>query len=141
MPLTTKSDGLSAPNLFTATWVNDFMNLLTGVMNDQATTLNYRPGAGATPVLSLKGDGFGPLLKGFKTDNTTLAFQVDSSGNLSLAGTLTVSGTATSAGFNIVRMRAKGAGAVAGMNIWITPNGTDPLVADGLVDGDVVLSY
>lgn len=92
MPLTLKADGLNPENLFTSAWVNDFTNLLTGALNDQPVTLNYRPGSGSTPALSLKGDGSGPLVKGFKTDNTTLAFQVDSNGNMTLAGTLTVGG-------------------------------------------------
>src|SRR5678809_1591015 len=72
--------------------VNQYKNLLTGVMTDQGVTLNYRPGSGPTPTLKLDGDGFGPLIKGYKTDHTTQAFQIDSSGNLVLAGELTIAG-------------------------------------------------
>lgn len=216
MALTSKSDGLGAPNLFTATWVNDFMNLLTGVMNDQPTTLNYRPGSGSTPVLTIKSDGR-PLIRGFQSDNTTQAFNLGTSGDLTLASSakinppsvpgtttsymlaqvgadstgrvslgiradgagnlrfgnngtayatevytdgsklkistaldvngaitgtsLAVTGAATSATFTLLRARAKGSGANAGVNIWICPSGTDPLVADGLTDGDLVFSY
>jgi hypothetical protein len=72
--------------------VNQYYNLLTGVTTDQATVLNYRPGSGTTPTLKLDGDGHGPLIKGLKTDHSTTAFSIDSNGNLTLAGGLTVVG-------------------------------------------------
>lgn len=134
MALTLKADGLNPENLFTSSWVNDFTNLLTGAMNDQNVILNYRAGSGnGKPTLGLRGDGNNPLLKGYKPDDTTQAFMVDSNGNLTLAG------AATSGGFSLARMRAKGA--TAGVNIWIATAGNDPVAADGLVDGDVVLTF
>ena len=72
--------------------VNDYKNLLTGVMTDQPVEFNYRPGAGTTPTLLLDGDGHGPLIKGLKTDHTTQAFQIDASGNLTIAGGATIAG-------------------------------------------------
>lgn len=217
MALTTKTDGLGTANKFTHDWVDDYHDVLTGVMNDQPITLNYRPGSGTTPTLTLKGDGSGPLLKGFKTDNTTQAFAFGSGGDLTLVSsvkvnpasvpgsttsymlaqvgadstgraslgirsdgsgnlrfgktgtayatelytdgtilkssvgldvagplttdTLAVDTTATAAGFTLLRARAKGTGANAGVNIWICPSGTDPTVGDGLTDGDIVFSY
>lgn len=71
--------------------VNQYKNLLTGVMTDQPVTLNYRPGSGTTPTLSLKTDGR-PLIKGYKSDDTTQAFQVDQNGNLTIAGGATIAG-------------------------------------------------
>lgn len=68
-----------------AEWVyNDFLQLLTGVMTDQQTTLNYRPGTttAGTGTLRLKGDGKNPLLVGFDTNSSTVTFTLDHSGNL-----------------------------------------------------------
>lgn len=217
MALTYKSDGLSVANKFTHTWVDDFTDLLTGVMTDQPVTLDYAPGAAGSPTLALKGDGNNPLLKGYKADGTTQAFALDSGGALTVASTmksnpasvpgattsyviittggdgngrasmgvrsdgagnlrfgnngtgyatelytdgsklkistatdvagaltstsLAVSGTATGGGFTLMRARAKGTGASAGVNIWICPSGTDPTTGDGLTDGDIVFSY
>jgi hypothetical protein len=75
--------------------VNQYYNLLTGVTTDQPVELNYRPGSGTTPTLLLDGDGHGPLIKGLKTDHSTQAFKIDASGNLTLAGTLTMVGALT----------------------------------------------
>jgi hypothetical protein len=93
MALTTRGDGTGAPFLVGRAWWNDYKDLLTGVMNDQAVALNFRPGSGSTPTLILKGDGFGVLLKGYKTDNTTNAFNIDSNGNQVNAGGLTIAGS------------------------------------------------
>ena len=137
MALSLKSDGLAEANRFTAAWVNDFYNLLTGVMNDQVVTLNYRPGAaGNGSSLKLKGDGSNPLLKAYDTDSSTVTATLDHSGNLA------VSGAATSAGHNLVRMRVKGTGVGSeGFNIWIAPKGEEPTVGDGLQDNDLVFTY
>lgn len=133
MPLTEKSDGLAEANRFTAPWVNDFFDLLTGIMNDQAVTLDYEPGSGTTPTLTLKGDGHGPLLKGLKTDGVTMAFQIDANGLLRVID-------ATAGGLTLARFKAWGT-ASAGKTIWIMNDGdTDPTAADGLVGGDIVLT-
>lgn len=39
MPLTTRTNGSSGSNIITASWFNDFLNLLTGVMQDQEVTI------------------------------------------------------------------------------------------------------
>lgn len=136
MALTLKSDGLGTANKFTHDWVDDFTNLLTGAMNDQAVTLNYRPGSNTgLGTLLLKTDGNNALLKAFKSDNTTSAAMIDASGNLTLAG------SASSAGFSLARLRPHGTGATAGVNIWIAPTGSDPAAGDGLQEGDLVFSY
>lgn len=89
MALSLKSDGLGAANKFTHDWVDDFTNLLTGVMHDQDVTLDYRPGsANGKNTLTLKGDGNNPLLKGMKADGTTQAFLLDSGGALTVASTV-----------------------------------------------------
>lgn len=75
--------------------VNQYYNVLTGVTTDQPISLKYTPGSGTTPTLKLDGDGHGPLIKGLKTDHSTTAFSIDSSGNLTLAGTLTIVGAMT----------------------------------------------
>lgn len=96
MALTTQQNGTTVGGLSNqarASWWNDFKDLLTGVMNDQSVALNYRPGSGTTPTLTLKGDGFGPLLKAFKPDNTTQAALLDSNGNLTILGNFTLSGS------------------------------------------------
>ena len=92
MALTTRGDGTGGIYLVGAAWWNDYKDLLTGVMTDQPVEFNYRPGSGTTPTMLLDGDGNGPLIKGLKTDHTTQAFKIDSSGNLTLAGTLTIVG-------------------------------------------------
>jgi hypothetical protein len=86
MGLTTRGDGTGAPYQVSSSWWNEYKDALTGVMTSQAFTLNYRPGSGTTPTLTLDGDGFGSLIKGLKTDHSTTAFSIDSSGNLTLAG-------------------------------------------------------
>lgn len=134
MALTTKSDGTGSANKITHQWFDDYYDLLTGSMNDQPVTLNYRPGSGTTPTLVLKGDGSGPLIKGYNTDNTTEAFHIDHSGNLALAG------SATSASYTLPRARAFG-GATACTQIWTMTGGTDPTSGDGLLEGDMVFSY
>lgn len=75
--------------------VNQYYDLLTGVTTDQPVELNYRPGSGTTPTLLLDGDGHGPLIKGYKTDHSTSAFSLDSSGNLTIAGALAIVGALT----------------------------------------------
>lgn len=40
MPLTTRTNGSGGSNIIQASWFNDFMNLLTGVMSDQPVTIN-----------------------------------------------------------------------------------------------------
>ncbi len=40
MPLTTRSNGSSSPNVITSDWFNDFLKLFTGVMTDQEVTFN-----------------------------------------------------------------------------------------------------
>ena len=135
MALSLKTDGLGTINKFTHDWVDDYFNLLTGVMTDQDVVLNYRPGSSTGKnTLTLKGDGSNPLLKGMKSDNSTPAFTFDSTGNLTLAG------VATSATFTLARLRAKGVGVTAGVNIWVAKSGSDPTAGDGLQEGDIVFT-
>lgn len=135
MALSVRADGLEEENKVVAAWWNDYYDLLTGAMHDQAVILNYRPGSGTNPTLLLKGDGSGPLLRGLKTDDTTDAFKFDSSGNMTIAG------LGTSGGFTLARFRALGDGVSAGVNIWIIPEGgDDPTEEDGLQDGDLVFT-
>lgn len=94
MPLTTQVNGTlngGQPNQARASWWNDYKDALTGVMTDQAITLNYRPGSNTgLGTLLLKTDGTNALLKAFKSDNTTNAALLDANGNLTLGGSLTV---------------------------------------------------
>ena len=39
MPLTVRTNGSAGSNIITASWFNDFLNLLTGVMQDQEVTI------------------------------------------------------------------------------------------------------
>ena len=57
MALTAQQNGTTVggnPNQIRASWFNDYKDLLTGAMNDQPVTLNYRPGSGTTPTLTLQ---------------------------------------------------------------------------------------
>ena len=93
MPLTVRSNGTGG-GIVSAAWWNDYYNLLTGAMNDQAVALNYRPGsANGLATLTLKGDGNNPLLLGYDTDNTTVTTTLDHSGNLTLSGNINTPAT------------------------------------------------
>lgn len=61
MPLTVRTNGSLSPNIITASWFNDFLNLLTGAMQDQEVTiqnvlilkaLGAAPSAAATAALA-----------------------------------------------------------------------------------------
>lgn len=95
MALTTQINGTTSggsSNQARASWWNDYKDVLTGVMNDQPITINYRPGVAASPTFTLKGDGFNPLLRAYDTDNTTVRATLDHSGNLTLSGSLAIGG-------------------------------------------------
>ncbi len=91
--LSTRVDGESQGTI-TANWYNDFMQVLTGVMNDQPIYIYYQPGAGTNPpALKIKTNGNAGLLQGLNSAGSQV-FLVDASGNLTAAGTLYVGGNA-----------------------------------------------
>jgi hypothetical protein len=70
---TTRTDG-SAQGTINATWYNDFMQALTGVMNDQPILLYYQPSAGSNPpVLKLRSNGNADLLWFMNSSGTEVA--------------------------------------------------------------------
>lgn len=95
---TTRVNGTSQGTI-NATWYNDFMQLLTGVMTDQAVNIKYVPGAGTTPALTLTSKAGNQLIRGYKPDTTTEAFHIDENGKFSFE-----QGAITSDGFGDVSM-------------------------------------
>jgi hypothetical protein len=63
--LSTRTNGTSQGTI-NANWYNDFMQALTGVMNDQPIYMYYQPSAGSNPpALKLRTNGNAHLLQGF----------------------------------------------------------------------------
>lgn len=58
MPLTVRTNGSLSPNIITASWFNDFLNLLTGAMQDQEVTIQnlvMLKAIGAAPTAACSG--------------------------------------------------------------------------------------
>jgi hypothetical protein len=88
--LSTRTDG-EAQGTIDSHWYNDFMQVLTGAMNDQPLYLYYEPSVGTNPpALKLQTNGNAHLLTGLTSAGAT-AFDFDASGNLT-AGKLSFDG-------------------------------------------------
>ena len=162
MPLTRRTDGTQAANRVYASWFNDFMDLLTGVMTDQPVTLANsqtitRQGStsGSTNLLYLKTTvsaahqynvyvGFDGSLGIWDNDNSKAILANATGTGLSLipsGGNFVVGSLwATLKGHSVAVMRGFG-GAPAGLQIWVMTGATDPTAADGLAEGDLVFKY
>jgi hypothetical protein len=77
--LSTRVNGTSQGTI-DANWYNDFMQVLTGAMNDQPIFIYYEPSAGSNPpALKLQTNGNADLLQAYNSGGTEV-FSVDSSG-------------------------------------------------------------
>lgn len=102
MPLTTRTNGSGGSNIIQAAWFNDFLNLLTGVMQDQEVTIKN--------VLILQAIGPAPTAApaATPTAGTTLGIglyayvytyaNADGETTISPAGTMTTTSSSQAAG-------------------------------------------
>ncbi len=85
-----KTNGTVSTSIIHAQDFNQFLQALTGVMTDQAFTLAYQPSAsGSTPIITIIGNGNAPYVQMMDTSSVS-KFLVDSNGNITGAGTLTM---------------------------------------------------
>lgn len=165
MALTRRADGTAPVNQVFAAWWNDFYDLLTGAMTDQAITIASTTATRLTRVGSTSVET--PLLSLKTTVSAAHEYdlRVDTNGNIKLydvtqggavlyggkngltmvpsGGNLTVGSSWATLGpsnLNVAVLRGFG-GATAGKQIWIMTGSTDPVAADGLLEGDVVFKY
>ncbi len=137
MPIIVVSAGTQA----VPTHVNQYHDLLTGVLNDTPLFFKYTPGNNTNAVLGLQGDGSADLLRGYKSDGATEVFVIDASGNatfktISTQGggltltSLTVNGTETENG-NLTVTGTATLGNISSDGGKITTDGSGNLAATG----------